>query len=75
MKGSFCRLRVPVLGKAGYLRDFGKGLIVMARRLRASNLAAAKLIGCSRAAIVSTCQKRKKDGETVTRLLLDTECE
>lgn len=55
------------MGKAADLSDFDKGQIVMARRLGTSISETARLVGCSRAVVVSTYQKWCRDGETASR--------
>ena len=55
------------MGKAADLSDFNKGQIVMARRLGTSISETARLVGCSRAVVVSTYRKWCMDGETTSR--------
>lgn len=62
---SFYWLCVRVLEKnAADLGKFDKVQSLMDRRLKTRVSVTAKLVGCLRAAIVSTYQKWKNDGET-----------
>ncbi|GBM91025.1 hypothetical protein AVEN_198494-1 [Araneus ventricosus] len=55
------------MGKAADLSEFDRGQIVMARRLETSITLIARLIGCSRSAVVSTHAKWINDGDTSIR--------
>lgn len=57
------------MGKGKDLSDFEKGQIVMARRLGQSISKTASIVGCSRAAVVSTFQKWSKEGKLVNQRL------
>lgn len=52
------------MGKRKDLSDFDVGQVVMARRLGQSISKTAALVGCSRAAVVSVSQKRRKGGQS-----------
>ncbi|GBM60805.1 hypothetical protein AVEN_68404-1 [Araneus ventricosus] len=58
-----CRL----MGKAADLSEFDRGQIVMARRLGTSITETARLVGCSRSAVVSIHEKWINDGDTSSR--------
>lgn len=66
-KESFLHLLLRVMGKAADLSEFDRGQIVMARRLGTSISETARLVGCSRPAVVSTYEKWLNDGETSSR--------
>ncbi|ROJ94863.1 hypothetical protein DPX16_8067 [Anabarilius grahami] len=53
------------MGKRKDLSEFDKGQIVMARRLGQNISKTAALVGCSRSAVVSICQKWSKEGAGV----------
>ncbi|GBN42102.1 hypothetical protein AVEN_209180-1 [Araneus ventricosus] len=55
------------MGKAAHLSEFDRGQIVMARRLETSITETARLIGCSRSAVVSIHAKWINDGDTSSR--------
>ncbi|GBM97546.1 hypothetical protein AVEN_246225-1 [Araneus ventricosus] len=55
------------MGKAADLSEFDRGQIVMARRLGTSINETARLVGCSRSAIVSIHAKWINDGDTSNR--------
>ncbi|GBO01000.1 hypothetical protein AVEN_229395-1 [Araneus ventricosus] len=55
------------MGKAADLSEFERGQIVMARRLGTSITDTARLVGCSRSAVVSFHAKRINDGDTSSR--------
>ncbi|GBN17667.1 hypothetical protein AVEN_275737-1 [Araneus ventricosus] len=55
------------MGKAADLSEFDRGQIVMARRLGTSITETARLIGCSRSAVVSIHAKWINDGDTSSR--------
>ncbi|GBN92809.1 hypothetical protein AVEN_52803-1 [Araneus ventricosus] len=55
------------MGKAADLSEFVRGQIVMARRLGTSITETARLIGCSRSAVVSIHEKWINDGDTSSR--------
>lgn len=55
------------MGKCKDLSDFERGQIVMARRLGQSISQTAKLVGCSRSAVVSTFKKWTQEGQPVNR--------
>ncbi|KAM4738727.1 uncharacterized protein FYW61_003426 isoform 1-T3 [Anableps anableps] len=57
------------MGKGKDLSDFEKGQIVMARRLGQSISKTASIVGCSRAAVVSTFQKWSREGKLVNQRL------
>ncbi|GBL99621.1 hypothetical protein AVEN_68875-1 [Araneus ventricosus] len=52
------------MGKAVDLSEFDRGQIVMARRLGTSITETARLVGCSRSAVVSIHAKWINDGDT-----------
>ncbi|GBM06321.1 hypothetical protein AVEN_121367-1 [Araneus ventricosus] len=52
------------MGKAADLSEFDRGQIAMARRLGTSITETARLVGCSRSAVVSIHAKRINDGGT-----------
>ncbi|GBM03371.1 hypothetical protein AVEN_256914-1 [Araneus ventricosus] len=52
------------MGKAAYLSEFDRGQIVMAQRLGTSITETARLVGCSRSAVVSIHAKWINDGDT-----------
>ncbi|GBO35762.1 hypothetical protein AVEN_198357-1 [Araneus ventricosus] len=56
------------MGKAADLSEFDRGQIVMARRLGTSITETARLVGCSRSAVVSIHSKWINDGDTTSRL-------
>ncbi|GBM10097.1 hypothetical protein AVEN_92921-1 [Araneus ventricosus] len=55
------------MGKAADLNEFDRGQIVMARRLGMSITEIARLVGCSRSAVVSIHAKWINDGDTSSR--------
>ncbi|GBM92151.1 hypothetical protein AVEN_202722-1 [Araneus ventricosus] len=55
------------MGKAADLIEFDRGQIVMARRLGTSITETARLVGCSRSAVVSIHAKWINDGDTISR--------
>ncbi|GBL95077.1 hypothetical protein AVEN_188820-1 [Araneus ventricosus] len=55
------------MGKAARLSEFDRGQIVMARRLGKSITETARLVGCSRSAIVNIHAKWINDGDTSSR--------
>ncbi|GBN10362.1 hypothetical protein AVEN_58293-1 [Araneus ventricosus] len=55
------------MGKAADLSEFDRGQIVMARRLGKSITETARLVGCSRSAVVSNHAKWINDGDTSNR--------
>ncbi|GBM39865.1 Transposable element Tc1 transposase [Araneus ventricosus] len=55
------------MGKAADLSKFDRGLNVLARRLGTSITEAARLVGCSRSAVVSIHAKWINDGDTSSR--------
>ncbi|GBO04011.1 hypothetical protein AVEN_74915-1 [Araneus ventricosus] len=55
------------MGKAADLSGFDRGQIVMARRLGTSITETARLVGCSRSAVVSIHAKWINDGDTSSR--------
>ncbi|GBL74836.1 hypothetical protein AVEN_243685-1 [Araneus ventricosus] len=55
------------MGKAADLSEFDRGQIVMARRLGTSVTETARLVGCSRSAVVSIHAKWINDGDTSSR--------
>ncbi|GBM88474.1 hypothetical protein AVEN_144796-1 [Araneus ventricosus] len=55
------------MGKAADLSEFDRGQIVMAQRLGTSNTETARLVGCSRSAVVSIHAKLINDGDTRSR--------
>ncbi|GBM57919.1 hypothetical protein AVEN_205994-1 [Araneus ventricosus] len=55
------------MGKAADLSEFDRGRIVMARRLGTSITETARLVGCSRSAVVSIHAKWINDGDTSSR--------
>ncbi|GBN44013.1 hypothetical protein AVEN_197596-1 [Araneus ventricosus] len=55
------------MGKAADLSEFDRGQIVMARRLGTSITETARLVGCSRYAVVSIHAKWINDGDTNSR--------
>ncbi|GBM84479.1 hypothetical protein AVEN_192192-1 [Araneus ventricosus] len=55
------------MGKAADLSEFDTGQIVMARRLGTSITETARLVGCSRSAVVSIHAKWINDGDTSSR--------
>ncbi|GBL74166.1 Transposable element Tc1 transposase [Araneus ventricosus] len=55
------------MGKAADLSEFDKGQIAMARRLGTSITEIARLVGCSRSAVVSIHAKWINDGDTSSR--------
>ena len=59
------------MGRSKDLRDFDKGQIVMARRLGQSISETARLVGCSRSAVVSTYRSgpRRDKPQTGDRVL------
>ncbi|GBM36947.1 hypothetical protein AVEN_231487-1 [Araneus ventricosus] len=66
-KYSFLHLLLRLIGKAAYLSEFDIGQIVMARRLGTSITETARLVGCSRSAVVSIHAKWINDGDTSSR--------
>ncbi|GBM28573.1 hypothetical protein AVEN_265023-1 [Araneus ventricosus] len=55
------------MGKAADLSEFDGGQIVMARRLGTSITETARLVGCTRSAVVSIHAKWINDGDTSSR--------
>ncbi|GBL95665.1 hypothetical protein AVEN_251804-1 [Araneus ventricosus] len=55
------------MGKAADLSEFDRGQIVMARKLGTSIIEPARLVGCSRSAVVSIHAKWINDGDTSSR--------
>ncbi|KAJ8276573.1 hypothetical protein COCON_G00083250, partial [Conger conger] len=55
------------MGRGKDLSDSEKGQIVMARRLGRSISETAKLVGCSRSAVVSTYRQWSEEGQTTNR--------
>ncbi|GBM40932.1 hypothetical protein AVEN_161577-1 [Araneus ventricosus] len=55
------------MGKAADLSEFDRGQIVMARRLGTSFTETARLVGCSRSAVVSIHAKWINDGDTSSK--------
>ncbi|KAK7149599.1 hypothetical protein R3I94_009045 [Phoxinus phoxinus] len=55
------------MGKNKDLSDFEKGQIVMARRLGTSITETAKLVDCSRSAVVKIYQQWSEEGQTTNR--------
>ncbi|GBM69320.1 hypothetical protein AVEN_112659-1 [Araneus ventricosus] len=55
------------MGKAADLSEFYRGQIVMARRLGTSITETARLVGCSRSAVVSIHAKWINDDDTSSR--------
>ncbi|GBO16067.1 hypothetical protein AVEN_62840-1 [Araneus ventricosus] len=55
------------MGKAADLSEFDRGQIVMARRLGTSITETARLVGCSRSAVVSIHAKWVNDCDTSSR--------
>ncbi|GBL88669.1 hypothetical protein AVEN_195655-1 [Araneus ventricosus] len=55
------------MGKAADLREFDRGQIVMARRLRTSITETARLVCCSRSAVVNIHEKWINDSDTSSR--------
>ncbi|GBL78668.1 hypothetical protein AVEN_65240-1 [Araneus ventricosus] len=55
------------MGKAADLSEFDRGQIVMARRLGMNITETARLVGCSRSAVVSIHAKWINDGDTSSR--------
>ncbi|GBN56628.1 hypothetical protein AVEN_264037-1 [Araneus ventricosus] len=55
------------MGKAAHLSEFDRGQIVMAQRLGTSITETARLVGCSRSAVVSIQEKWINDGDTSSR--------
>ncbi|GBO08805.1 hypothetical protein AVEN_107582-1 [Araneus ventricosus] len=55
------------MGKAADLSEFDRGPIVMARRLGTTIIETARLVGCSRSAVVSINAKWINDGDTSSR--------
>ncbi|GBN92265.1 hypothetical protein AVEN_204652-1 [Araneus ventricosus] len=55
------------MGKAADLSEFDRGQIVMARRLGTSITKTARLVSCSRSAVVSIHAKWINDGDTSSR--------
>ncbi|GBN42356.1 hypothetical protein AVEN_32018-1 [Araneus ventricosus] len=55
------------MGKAADLSEFDRGQIVMARKLGTSIAETARLVGCSRSAVVSIHAKWINDGDTRSR--------
>ncbi|GBM88008.1 hypothetical protein AVEN_185941-1 [Araneus ventricosus] len=55
------------MGKAADLSEFDRGQIVMARRLETSITETARLVGCSRSAIVNIHAKWINDGDISSR--------
>ncbi|GBM19454.1 hypothetical protein AVEN_205939-1, partial [Araneus ventricosus] len=55
------------MGKAADLNEFDRGQIVMARRIGTSITKTARLVGCSRSAVVSIHTKWINDGDTSSR--------
>ncbi|GBM72218.1 hypothetical protein AVEN_244006-1 [Araneus ventricosus] len=55
------------MGKAADLSEFDRGQIVMARRLGTSITESARLVGCSRSAVVSIHAKWINDSDTSSR--------
>ena len=60
-------LYVGEMGRSKDLSDFDKNQIVMARRLDQSISETARLVGCSRSAVVSTDQQWSEEGQTTNR--------
>ncbi|GBM81189.1 hypothetical protein AVEN_197331-1 [Araneus ventricosus] len=54
------------MGKAADLSEFDRGQIVMARRLGTSITETARLVGCSRSAVVSIHAKWINDGDGIS---------
>lgn len=52
----------PLSGSTDQLSDFDRGQIEMARRLGQSVSKTASLVGCSRSAVISIYQKRRRKG-------------
>ncbi|GBM94804.1 hypothetical protein AVEN_191374-1 [Araneus ventricosus] len=55
------------MGEAADLSEFDRGYIVMARRFGTSITETARLVGCSRSAVVSIHAKWINDGDTSSR--------
>ncbi|GBN59505.1 hypothetical protein AVEN_61173-1 [Araneus ventricosus] len=55
------------MGKAAHLSEFDRGQIVMAQRLGTSITETARLVGCSRYAVVSIQENWINDGDTSSR--------
>ncbi|GBM73253.1 hypothetical protein AVEN_94694-1 [Araneus ventricosus] len=55
------------MGKAADIIEFDRGQIVMPRRIEASITETARLVGCSRSAVVSIHAKWINDGDTSSR--------
>ena len=55
------------MGRSKDLSDFDKGQIAMARRLGQSISETARLVGCSRSAVVSTYRQWSEEGQTTNR--------
>ncbi|GBL92539.1 hypothetical protein AVEN_123733-1 [Araneus ventricosus] len=55
------------MGKAADLSEFDRGQIVMTRRFGTSITETARLVGCSRSAVVSIHAKWINDGDTSSR--------
>ncbi|GBN96360.1 hypothetical protein AVEN_44547-1 [Araneus ventricosus] len=55
------------MGKAADLNEFDRGQIVMARRVGTSITETARLVGCSRSAVVSIHAKWINEGDTSSR--------
>ena len=55
------------MGRSKDLSDFDKSQIVMARRLGQSISEMARLVGCSRSAVVSTYRQWSEEGQTTNR--------
>ncbi|KAK3528931.1 hypothetical protein QTP70_012850 [Hemibagrus guttatus] len=65
--GKVDALEAGKMGKSKDLSEFGKGQIVMARRLDQSISKTAALVECSQSAVVSIYQKWSKEGTVVNR--------
>ena len=55
------------IGRSKDLSEFDKGQIVMARQLGQSISETARLVGCSRSAVVSTYRQWSEEGQTTNR--------
>ncbi|GBN47204.1 hypothetical protein AVEN_173669-1 [Araneus ventricosus] len=55
------------MGKVADLSEFDRGQIVMTRRLGTSITETARLVGCSRSAVISIHTKCINDGDTSSR--------
>ena len=62
-------LDVGEIGRSKDLSDFDTGQIVMARRLGQSISETARLVGCSRSAVMSTYRQWSEEGQTGDRVL------